>query len=978
MAFDTAKSPPGSIEADESDTPLSQNVGPVRLTVLDSKSGALTKRYGPTENGDVEKTGNAAPMTAGTAWEKTAGFTVSDALQKLGGAIIKLKPTQAFMTGLPPDGREHWDIVTADDPRLSLDAGIIARTNVYFRPIEGPAFFPLDFDVKEYPAEIKARLAAAGGLEEVMRAVCPALGEAARLVSPSASSHIVNPATGKGTGAAGEHWYFVLTDGRATVEFAKRIAAHLEAAGWVWGHVTDAGTIILKTLIDTAASNPSRIWYEARPVLTGGLVASPAKAPRLFAGRVLRPDDLSQLTPAEDDARSAHRARAVDAKETEAAEVKAAREADLIEKRVASGEAPEAAARAVKSAVAGNLFGNFEVTFDDGTSATVREVLDNPAAFHRKTGPDPLEPEYGGGRNVAVVQTSHPPQIFSHAHGGLVYRLYRDEAERAKAERAKAERAPRPEDNFEVQPSPPTDASEPTDDQASKDTPARAQNWGEPFDIFGDARPAQLSSPPPGSLPDVLDRWSRSEARRKGVSQAFAAAAALAVVAGAIGNGLTFQPRRKDTDWRVPSALWISLVDQPGSGKSPVIAAALKPLNEIDAERRKTAAAQAKLEQAARAAEPKARKGPPVAKPVPRSLVDNTTMEKLVSMLAENPRGLLQKPDELASLFGALGAYKKSGEGDRGQLLRLYDGGSITVDRQGSGTTHAENALLSILSGTQPDRIGKVARDLGSDGMLQRFLFVLGDEVERGGGVDEEPDEVAGQEYHELVRYLATAESPGRVPVVLSDEAHTVLGAAEAKIRSLKNFPGVPGAWAEHVAKWNGTLYRITLAFHAVECWRAWSIVDGVFPEFYPQPVSGETARRAALFSGFMLRHALAFYQRFFEHGETGKDARRFAGFILTAPEKATYSRRDIGQAVRELRDRRHRDQVTRELEDIGWLRGAARDAEGVSKWEVNPAVHVRFAERAKWEIDERRAKRESIALATETRRNWLGTDGEA
>lgn len=971
MATDTTKTLSGSIRTEESDTGMSQNGSPVRLTLLESKSGALTKRYGPDEDGDVKKTANAVEMAAGSAWAKTAGSSAQVALEKLGSAIAQMKPTQAFMTGLPPEGREQWEIVTAKDTRLDPDAGIIARTNDHFRPIEGPAFFPLDFDVKDYPAEIKVRLAAAGGLEAVMRTVCPALGEAAKLVSPSASSHIVNPATGKGTGSAGEHWYFVLTDGMATVELAKSIAARLEAAGWVWGQVTAAGTIVLKTLIDTAASNPSRIWYEARPVLTGGLVASPAKAPRLVPGRALRPDDVSPVTSTEEEARREHRARAVSAKEAEAAKVKAAREADLIEKRVARGAAPEAAARAVKSAVAGDLFGDFEVFFDDGTSATVREILDNPAAFHRKTGPDPLEHEYGGGKNVAIVQASHPPQIFSQAHGNLTYRLFRDEAERTKAERAKAERGPRPEDHLGDESG--GSSALPPPDQGQ----APAETWGEPFDIFGDAMPAQLSRPPRGSLPDVLERWSRSEARRKGVSEAFAAAAAVAVVAGAIGNGLTIQPRRIDTGWRVPSALWISLVDQPGSGKSPVIAAALKPLNELDAERRKAAAAQAKLEQAARAAEPKGRKGPLVAKPVPRSLVDNTTMEKLVSLLAENPRGLLQKPDELASLFGALGAYKKSGEGDRGQLLRLYDGGSITVDRQGSGTTHAENALLSILSGTQPDRIGKVARDLGSDGMLQRFLFVLGDEIERGGGVDEAPDDGAERDYHELVRYLATAELPGRAPVILSEEAHSVLLAAESRIRALKHFPGVPGAWAEHVAKWNGTLYRITLAFHAVECWRAWSLVDGIFPEFYPQPVSGETARRAALFSGFMLRHALAFYQRFFEHGDTGKDARRFAGFILTAPERTAYSRRDVGQAVRELRDRRQLYLATRELEDIGWLRAVARDAEGVSKWEVNPAVHVRFAERAQWEVEERRSKRENIALATETRRNWLGAEGE-
>lgn len=533
----------------------------------------------------------------------------------------------------------------------------------------------------------------------------------------------------------------------------------------------------------------------------------------------------------------------------------------------------------------------------------------------------------------------------------------------------------RPEDFFEpVQDSLPSPFDAQREDQAK-------EAWDEPFDIFGDAKPAQLSSPPPGALPDVLERWSQSEARRKGVSPAFAAAAAVAVVAGAIGNGLTLQPRRKDTGWKVPSALWISLVDQPGSGKSPIIAAALAPLGELDAERRKIAAAQAAREQANRdaeqKAEPKGRKNGTAAKSVSakRSLVDNATMEKLVSLLADNPRGLIQKPDELTQLFGALGAYKKSGDGDRGQLLRLYDGGSVTIDRVGSGTTHAENALLSILAGTQPNRIGRLVRDLGSDGMLQRFLFVLGDEIERGGGEDEAPDEDAAREYRDLIRYLATAVRSGKEPVVLSDEAHVVLAEAEAKIRSLKHCPGAPDAWAEHVAKWNGTLYRIALAFHAVECWRAWDFLGSPVPTFPDMPLSAATAHRAAGFSRFMLRHALTFYQRFFERGEMGEEVRKFAGFILTAPEKTVYSRRNAGQALRELRDRRQLYSVTRELEGLGWLRAVARDAEGASKWEINPAVHARFAERAKWEAEDRKQRQESIKRANEDRRDWLDAE---
>src|SRR4051794_29398580 len=50
------------------------------------------------------------------------------------------------------------------------------------------------------------------------------------------------------------------------------------------------------------------------------------------------------------------------------------------------------------------------------------------------------------------------------------------------------------------------------------------QPWPEPIDLFSDTDPAELAEPPAGSLPGVIDRWSRTEARRKGVPRIFAAA----------------------------------------------------------------------------------------------------------------------------------------------------------------------------------------------------------------------------------------------------------------------------------------------------------------------------------------------------------------------------------------------------------------------------------------------------------------------
>ena len=120
----------------------------------------------------------------------------------------------------------------------------------------------------------------------------------------------------------------------------------------------------------------------------------------------------------------------------------------------------------------------------------------------------------------------------------------------------------------------------PQSDVAAYDVPPSLSP--EPFDIFGDSAPAELSAPPPGSLPDVIERWAVSEARRRGVPVAFAAAAAIGTCAGAIGGSATIWVRRHDTKYVEPASLWLCLAAPSGSAKSPTISAALAPLREMD------------------------------------------------------------------------------------------------------------------------------------------------------------------------------------------------------------------------------------------------------------------------------------------------------------------------------------------------------------------------------------------------------------
>jgi len=406
----------------------------------------------------------------------------------------------------------------------------------------------------------------------------------------------------------------------------------------------------------------------------------------------------------------------------------------------------------------------------------------------------------------------------------------------------------------------------------------KASPGDDPVDIFGDIDPAELAEPPEGCLPGVIDRWSRSEARRKGVPRCFAAAAAIAVASSAIGSSLRIRPRRFDSGWTEPASLWVALIADPGSAKSPMISAAVEPLRRLDAEECKIDSAK----HAAWLASTK-RRGRETVDPGPESrvrrrVVDDVTMERQVRIHADNPRGLLRAPDELTGLLGALGAYKRGPEGDRSQMLRLFEGRDITVDRVGAGSTRAEHALMSVVAGAQPEKIQGLVRDLGSDGLLQRFLFVMNDEAERHG-MDEAPDLDALGDYDRAIRGLATAEYLLPEPIRISEQGHLILRDAIARISTLKTYPGASGAWKGHVEKWGKFLPRIILTFHALNEWTRSGFVD---PE---KTVDSETVEQAVRFARFVLRHSFRFYEAYFGVHEPAAEAREIAGYLLTRSE---------------------------------------------------------------------------------------------
>lgn len=514
----------------------------------------------------------------------------------------------------------------------------------------------------------------------------------------------------------------------------------------------------------------------------------------------------------------------------------------------------------------------------------------------------------------------------------------------------------------------PSTSPDENDEAAAAASNGNAGEWPEPFDIFSEDRSSDMSAPTDGSLPQTIQRWVKTESRRKGVSEAFAAVAAVTAVAGAIGNGLRIRVRLNDTGWTEPCCLWVCLVANPGSGKSPIISAALDPLRSLDKDRARIGKFEIDKFNAENKGKPKSKiTQPPI---IPCSIVDDVTMEKMGRLLSENPRGLVLAPDELVQTISSFGAYKSNGGGDRTQLLKMFDGGVITIDRVGAGRIRAPGALVTFLSGTQPDKMRPMTKDLGGDGFMQRQLCIMDDEVDRGGGIDEAPDERALTEYFSLVKCLATAKYDSKTIVQLSTESHGVLKETQDHIRKLGNLSGASTAWKGHVEKWGKILPRIALAFHAIESWELLGAVDP------SHKVDVSTARKVAAFCEFLVARSLAFYEKYFDPEPIASEARAIAGYLLTKPELNNVTQRTIYDARKHLRnDRQFLKRAMTELENVGWVLPVDPKGDARSGWVVNPGIHSRYKKRATWEITERARKQKAIVAAGKTREERFSGD---
>lgn len=495
---------------------------------------------------------------------------------------------------------------------------------------------------------------------------------------------------------------------------------------------------------------------------------------------------------------------------------------------------------------------------------------------------------------------------------------------------------------------------------AAHDTPVDDTEWPDPVNLF-----AKLTAQPfdPRDIPAELAEYPALYHQRTGLDVSIPLTAAVIAAAAAIPDQIQVCGA-SSSSWFEQPRLWLLVVAPPGSGKTPAQREMLSPLWKLHGE------LDGAWREAARACtedEPRP--------PRPRVIVGDATLEALSDVLTDNPRGVLVATDEFDAWLGAMDQYKTGGLArDRGEWLRLFDGGPHSIERVKRGTVFVPNWGCSILTATTPAAMQRMSRHLPEDGLIQRFIPVLAarQRIMTGGPTPAEMHAARARYAETLARLWSLTQRAHNGVVPLAVAAAERFEAWRGENLLLQEAYGSRDPALEaHIAKYPKLLLRLALTFH---CARIVNLPDERARDPAAWPIPIETIELALKFLRHASQHALALYLGR-KGGSPAFDlARDIARFILarTDPQQLL-NRRDLLRHIRAFQSAEQDEQATalNLLADLGWIRRAEAvyQKPQPTRFLVNPTLAQRFAAIAERERAHRALVREQIAEAAAQRR---------
>ena len=284
---------------------------------------------------------------------------------------------------------------------------------------------------------------------------------------------------------------------------------------------------------------------------------------------------------------------------------------------------------------------------------------------------------------------------------------------------------------------------------------------------------------PTDALPKPIARLVTEAAAAHGCPPDAVGLAALVATGAAIGNSRVIQPKK---DWSEGATIFAAVIADPGEKKTPALKVALEPAKkaqavlkeeysrEEDEHKREKREYEVDKRDAAKQGLPAP---PPPREPtMGRTLVEDTTVERLAGIQSENPRGVVVIKDELSGWARAMDQYKQGGRGaDRQFWLSAWSNSYVSVDRKSQPhPLIVSRPFVGLFGAIQPGVLPELG-DGREDGLLDRFLFAYPD-AELSGWSDDEISEKAESSYASLYAklgelYMPVDELGGPEPVCI-------------------------------------------------------------------------------------------------------------------------------------------------------------------------------------------------------------------
>lgn len=218
----------------------------------------------------------------------------------------------------------------------------------------------------------------------------------------------------------------------------------------------------------------------------------------------------------------------------------------------------------------------------------------------------------------------------------------------------------------------------------------------------------------------------------------FVAATMFATAAGAIGASRCV---RIKPDFFQGPLLYLAMVGQPGSAKSPVLKNVCRGLHEAEqryAESHRERLKQFESEmviyhQLLKQQGKKNACGTTPVKPTrptqERIIINDATVEAIGRILNDQPRGVHMIRDELTAWVTSANQYKGGKGSDRQFWLSNWAGTPVSIDRVKQDIPlYVPHPHVSVFGGIQPDLIADLRDDNErSDGYMDRILFTFPD-----------------------------------------------------------------------------------------------------------------------------------------------------------------------------------------------------------------------------------------------------------